>query len=250
MPGNVLVIGYKDSLHSVDQPWLDEAGLTPIGASLYESRATSAHPYWKDVLTQCLQNGVKLDGVILYDDSMQKDSTLLNGLHAQWVAAGDEIQELQQLTNPGIEIGVTTGDIVQDSLESYKLQQRLNDQFAAHKKDRIQALQDMQETTEYYMTRSPSLQEGIACIKALKAQDSLYQDVPIIVGHAFPDKKPEFEAAGAAVVRTSDDGYSNNTDLLLEAIAAQNKWAGSKKSLADFAKNPPGGTRGFGTESL
>ena len=244
MPGNVLVICDTDIVRGLDEYSLEKAGYTPIEVSLYQHRANPPqYPYWRDVVAQYKKDGTPIEGVILYDDSVTDNAPHLKHFHNELLEVDEAIQQLNAQTQSGMEVGVESGDVVEDSIAANRMQNEIEQIFEKHKKKRLAALEEHKETLEYFLTQTPPSQEGLNCMKELKAASSPFQKAPIIVCFAFPDKKPEFLGAGAAAVRTTFDFDSlSHTDLLLEAIAKQNKWAGEKKSFTGHAQNPPGGT--------
>ena len=243
MAGNVLVVCHDTVAHGLDENRLKDAGFTPVEASLYEKHATPDHPYWRNVVAQFLKDGTPLDGVILFDDSLCNMEPLHQLAHKRWMEADDEIEALQKATGPGFEINVETGDDVQNSIANREWRDKLDHMFSAHKTNRIGELEKKKNSIEDIFVHYATSQEGIECLQALKADDSPYKNTPAIVTFAYPEKAPQFLAAGAASVRTSDNWWNrNNTDVLIEEIDKQNKWAGEKKSFTDLAQNPPGGT--------
>lgn len=252
MAPRVLIVSDKPDNLLAASMLLGLADCEVIGASLAKDYADEQHPFIGEVLEECRKKGTKLDGILLYDPSLPKDSPAHSYAHPIWVSATKQLATLErdmEHLRPQIE-AKSDGDAVTFSVRQEELQRDMDAMHADHVAEVRTALVKGKAAAESFLTRNPPSQKGIDLIRTLHAPGSPYHDTPLVVDMAYPDRKPLLLEAGATYVNTTADPITTQgVDILMDMLPGHGKAGGNgllkggPRGPLDQANNPRGGPR-------
>jgi hypothetical protein len=246
MAPRILIVSDRPDNLVVASMLLGASDCEIIGATLAERYADEQHPFIGDVLEKLKKNGTRLDGILLYDPSLPRNSPA----YPIWVSANKQLTTLDhdmEHLRPQI-TAETNDDPVAFSTRWEELQRDMDKTHAEHVAEVRTVLVKGKAAAESFLTRHPPSQKGIDLIRTLHAPDSPYRDVPLVVDLAYPDRKEQLLEAGATRVNTTADPINiQGPDLLMELISPSPSTAaarirmGGPRSPRDQARNPRGG---------
>ena len=177
-------------------------GYDVLPAMLSESMADAQIPHVADVVRKCREQGTKLDGVLLHDQSVPADNRGMKQAHMRWQAARERLgtfdAEAEQC-KPGVQ--AVGNDPVEVSVRQMNLEgivdRAHNEGIAQEKAD----LERRKGVLEGLLLRNAPSENGLQLIRELRKGP--YKSVPIVVGMAHEGKRQAFMDAGATRVITT-----------------------------------------------